>query len=235
MPLRVRDLCRQTLDFAIQARLLPAFERSGRFVEPAGLRSAHAYNVDIKRIAHYATARGPLYGSERSWERAYRLVQGFTRERRTLAHRRLPRLLGPFPELEPATVLAQIEAALLRLGFTTIDRNNASFSAAFTAEDSCRVEDLPEPYGKWLQIKRQRQRWTEKVELLIDLGCRVETEDTATGYDTFVGCRLSVPVPSLLLALDVELRDALLLPSPGPAAEAALRATATAALREFLG
>lgn len=235
MPPLLRRLCRETLDFAVAARLLPGFEPNGRFVEPAGLKSAHAYNSDLKRIAHYATLRGPLYADDRAWERAYRLVRAFTRASGTGASGRWQEgLLGPFHGLTPPAVLAGLEGAAARLGLTTVACNRAGFTAAFSAEDACRVEDLPEPYGKWLQSRRGRPRWQERVELALELQCRVASVEGPAGEATLVSVRLSAPAAPLVLALAEGLGAALFLPV-SVADDAALRQRATALLREALG
>jgi hypothetical protein len=239
MPIRTRELCHESLKFAITERLLPGFKKSGRYIVQREFKGGHTIDQDIKIIAHYAAAEGPLFADERAWRQAKDLVAAFTRKEASGFNRRkwpLPRLFGPVDGIAPGDLLAQSEAALLRFGFVTIDRNDRSFTAAFSSADSCTVMDLPEPYGKWLQWEG-KPRWKQDIELEVDLRCQFFSEDAQGGspdaFESFVSVEVSALAAPLFVVLERELAGLLHIERiTGTDDPAKFRQRLTAALRK---
>lgn len=206
---RVRDLCAQALAFAQQARALPRYVASGRFTPaPGGHRSRFALDEEFLLLAHYQACEGALYRSEADWERAYRLVGGFIRPRRGMVARSawsLPGVLGPCPGFAPSYLLDQAQAALLRLGFAPRDHNPEAFSTVMVMTDACKVMDLPEPYGKWLQAKRGCPRWREEVDL--ELVARCDVSACAADHEEEESAVASLQLSALALTLPLALHE----------------------------
>jgi hypothetical protein len=176
--LRVKQLCIESLEFLVRNGLLKGYERSGRWREPAGPQHRLGVGKDAAVLHHYAGARGPLYRDAEQWRQAYQVIRGFTTKGRQPldgASWTLTRLLGPL-DVSPRDLLSHLVSALQRHGFQCLDRSDVSAMAAFRMEDSCSTMDLPEPYGKWLQLKHQRANWNDKLDLLVQLRCRIFSE-----------------------------------------------------------
>jgi hypothetical protein len=127
-----------------------------------------------EKLLWYAKLEGPLYADASSWRAAYRLVDSFRQGQ--------PARLRSHLALDEAFVLAatplQDMHRFLPTAFAAIDfRNLASDAAAqtarFASEQSSQVEELPEPYGKWLQLKQQSPKWDRPAQLRVEVECRL--------------------------------------------------------------
>jgi hypothetical protein len=193
MRFRVRDLCRESVDFAIRERLLSEYQPSGRFLEHKGFRSSHMIGEEIKLIAHYEPLEGPLYEQREEWNKAYGLVAGFTQEEASRFDRKpwtLPRLYGPIAGILPGDVLNQLQATVVRHGFATVDMNDRSY-----------------------QHQRHKPRWKQEVSLTVELRTRVFSQDLPAGAEaefvTFVDFQISSLAAPLFLSIEKELSSLL--------------------------
>ena len=212
--MRVQDLCKAAIDWLVEAGVLDVYEESGKFVEPLGGKGKFALDRDQRLLTHYAVCSGSLYTDERRWRRAYQMIHMFTAAGLAQRNRRTWKLASPFGPLEaipPAEALVQLQSAFVRAGFQMTDQNDATGSAVFRTEDTGRVIDLPEPYGKWFQHRERRPRWDEPLDLAIEVHCRVLSRVQSPGphatsaYATVIDIELSGLAPSLVLDLQSHL------------------------------
>src|SRR5215510_11439921 len=106
----------------------------------------------------------------------YRLIRSFTASGAARMHQdgwQLDQCYGNFGELDGRDLFQQLTSAFLRCGFRLVDSNDVHRSAQFELTESCNVMSLPEPYGKWLQLKEQRPRWKMPAELKVIARCVV--------------------------------------------------------------
>ena len=204
--LRARDYCQQTLDYAVDKGLLPTFQKLGRYLQP-NAKGRALLDPRSLEIVHYAARRGPLYRDERAWQRAHDLVAAFVRPRRgrhTVNWWQLDEFVAF--DLKPVDLLRYIDSAMTSEGFEARDRNDAAFSSTYLLADTCKVADLPEPYGKWLQ-QQGRPRWRDEVELT--LLARFQTESRqlrGLGKGSTAHLHLSAAAPQMPLLLRERLR-----------------------------
>ncbi len=226
--LQTRDLCRRSLEWTIQRAVLPDYHRTGKYRAPADPPHRLNFGKETWMLAHYADWRGPLYQNEALWRRSFTFVDGFSQKNLSLSNDRawrLPRIFGSFGNVEPANVLAQVKSGLLRQGFIDADVDERSFTAVFRHSDSCETMDLPEPYGKWLQRRKGRMPWKDRLNLCVEAHCRVHGQPRLIppyGNRSYLDLTLSAPAAVVLPPLREQLANVLrttVLLNPGSAAE----------------
>lgn len=206
----VKQWSQASLRLLVDEGLLEGYVDSGKFTRPRITRPI--VPEEARRLAHYRPCEGPLYQDEAAWQAAYRLVKSFVAsgagggERLTLRS-----LYGRIPE-EIDVVFGRLPQVLQRLGFSTTE-DKASRTVRFEASGQAKVADLPEPYGKWLQIKEGRPRWDEPAELELRGACRLRDLGQ---LETALDLELSAFAFALLDDLRLGLSDALHLAAPLP-------------------
>lgn len=201
---RTRDLCRQSLVYLTKNSLLPSYLESGPFRKRVH-HGRPVFRPEQLMLAHYCLAEGALYSDLRDWKFAFDLVRSFSvggASRQRQSGWTLERCFGSFGQLEPRDLYRHLLSAWARSGFTARDANESRLSAQFELQDSCKVTQLPEPYGKWLHIQEGLPRWDDPVELKAAVECRVWTKVEPQGsprkYQTFVDMNLSTLMPTLV-------------------------------------
>jgi hypothetical protein len=204
--LRTRDLCRQTLDYTVDRGLLPKYDKVGRYRQP-NAKGRNLFDAQSMEIVHYAARRGPLYRDVRAWQRAHDVVAAFVRPRRgrgAVNWWQLDEFVAF--DLMPVELLGQIDSAMTSVGFEARDRNDAAFSSTYILADTCKVADLPEPYGKWLQ-HQGRPRWRDDVDLTLVAEIHTESRQLrGLGDGASAHLRLSAATPHVPLLLRERLR-----------------------------
>ena len=214
--MRVRDMLRASFEAAIQAGRIADYRSSGRFDRPE--RFGAVFRSSERRVAHYASAEGPLYRDIAAWQRAFRFVHAFTAGEAARATGdppcRLDRCFGSFGATDPRDALHCVAAAMEAAGMKRLAADETSSEALFEATDSTRLESLPEPYGKWLMLRQGQLRWEKPVSLRLVARCRLG--QTYAGVrpreawpETYLALALSAPAVSLVDALEVALRPRL--------------------------
>jgi hypothetical protein len=240
MPLRTRDWCKSTLDYLIKEDLLPSYVVSGRYQPPEGQPHRLALSPEAKTLLHYSQCEGPLYEAETDWRRAYQLVRSFSAAGRSerASQWLLQNPFKAFQKVNAGDLLDQVSSAFLREGFRCLDRHDATMSAVFRLEDSCKVIDLPEPYGKWLQLKQAKPRWNASTTLVLDVRCRVYARARAEHegeFESLLDFTLSTIALPLVLMLRRELGESLDAPQlTAKDEQARMRAEARDAIVETL-
>jgi hypothetical protein len=166
--------CNQTVDFLVKHGLFRTFERDGPYTPPHTL-SQPLFNKDQMTVMHHANLRGPLYADASGWQLAYRLVKSFCRSGAHDGFCRFDDALGKV-EAPLDHVMGELPGAFARLGFNLA---GPAFpdgrKALFRATEGSRTDDLPEPYGKWLQHKKLDARWGKPVELEVQMLCTLSS------------------------------------------------------------
>jgi hypothetical protein len=166
------DLCRATLQDLIGRHWLATYKHTGKFQPPG--RDRAPVPKELAKLLWYARLDGPLYRDETRWRAAYRLVDSFRQGRSAKlgSSIRLDDVFGPIAApLED--VHRFLSTAFASLDFKCRSNDAAAQTAQFSSEHSCKVEDLPEPYGKWLQIRRQKPAWDQPAQLRLRADCRL--------------------------------------------------------------
>jgi hypothetical protein len=198
--MRVRDIVRLSFDQAIEAGLLPPYERRGRFVPPL-TRHNPTWRPEQVELVHYGGLPTGLYADLDAWRRAVGFVRAFTAGaagRGGLAWR-IEGWGGSFGEVPAPDVLQHVSFALGACGLRASSPNPITSTGYFEATDAPTVSALPEPYGRWLQEQEGQLRWKEKVELR--LAARVRARVALRGDGRFAGFAdldLSAPAIALL-------------------------------------
>lgn len=232
MPLDARGLCQDSLQDLIRRSRLKSYENSGKFMKP---RVRHSIiPPELGLIAHYSVAEGPLYEDESQWEFAYRLVHSFTqRGRRNLQSQfTLRDPFGPFQGVQVDDLMSQLPHIFEQCGFRGHQPSRLARSAVFLSTGSCKVEQLPEPYGKWLQIQQRKPRWDRPVELEMEAVCNVSAP---TKYATRLDLTVSTLAMPLLELLAEKLGRLLGAAIPAPSFAYVLEEIGRAKGTEFLG
>ena len=220
----MREHCRSALALAVEERNLKPYAESGPYAAPRG-RDRYALDERAGILVHYADCRGPLYRDDANWKRAYDLVRSFTRGADDAFEYpwTVDGLGGLFTGIGPAALLDAAETTMLALGFERTARSDAASVAYFALHDSCRATDLPEPYGKWQQHKRQVPRWDQNVSLELSGSCTVKVvgRERDGDLEMVLDLGLSSLAPSIPFALAgglgrLLLRDDLLETRRGP-------------------
>ncbi len=232
MPLDTRGLCQESLQDLIRRGRLKSYENSGKFIKP---RVRHSIvPPELGLIAHYSVAEGPLYEDESQWEFAYRLVYSFTqRGRRNLQSQfTLHDPFGTFQGVQVDDLMSQLPHIFEQCGFRGYQPSRLARSAAFVSTGSCKVEQLPEPYGKWLQIQQRKPRWDRPVELEMEAVCNLSAP---TKYVTRLDLTVSTLAMPLLELLAEKLGRLLGAAIPAPSFAYVLGEIGRAKGTEFLG
>jgi hypothetical protein len=166
-----RTICDLSFNYLIRHQLLPSYEKSGRF-QVGPTRQRPLFRPEERKAAHYASLRGQLYQSLPQWRQAYQLIRSFTKKGREGSAFRLPRLWGALP-VHVNDLFEQLPHAFAALGFECQTKTAVGRTALFRLSESCRVEHLPEPYGKWQQHPMQRPQWDRPAELQIEARCQL--------------------------------------------------------------
>jgi hypothetical protein len=206
---RGRDLCRQSLAYLIDHGFLSEYVESGRFVPPPP-RARAIFSPEQLMLSHYAQKEGILYWFAAQWELAFKLVRSFTAGAAVRGQQnrwQLEQCYGSFGDLDVQALFQHVTSAFVWCGFRTTDTNDVHRSAQFELTDTCNVMSLPEPYGKWLQLKEGRPQWKMPVELKVVARCAVQREFTTR--QTFLHLELSTLAAPLIMALANELADLL--------------------------
>ena len=177
----IHDIAKASLDWLAEADLLPRHRESGTFTPRVSGSQSFVVGEPQQVLMHYAQLAGPLYSNLTAWGQARRVVAGFiadTRESPSWTPQS-PFITGN--RLLPSEVLDQATSALAGLGLSLIDRNNHRGSALFRAEETCRILDLPEPYGKWFQHRDSKPCWADTQVLRLDVRCTIATLRTGPG------------------------------------------------------
>ena len=232
MPLDARSLCQDSLQDLIQRGLLKSYENSGKFIKP---RVRHSViPLELGLIAHYSVAEGPLYEDESQWEFAYRLVHSFTQRGRRNVQSQfiLHDPFGPFQGVQVDDLMSQLPHIFEQCGFRGHQPSRLARSAAFVSTGSCKVEQLPEPYGKWLQIQQRKPRWDRPVELEMEAVCNLSAP---AKYVTRLDLTVSTLAMPLLELLAENLGRLLGAAIPAPSLAYVLGEIGRAKGTEFLG
>lgn len=232
MPLDTRSLCQDSLQDLIRCGRLKSYENSGKFIKP---RVRHSIvPPELGLIAHYSVAEGPLYEDESQWEFAYRWVHSFTqRGRRNVQSQfTLHDPFGPFQGVQVDDLMSQLPHIFEQCGFRGHQPSRLARSAVFVSTGSCKVEQLPEPYGKWLQIQQRKPRWDRPVELEMEAVCNLSAP---AKYVTRLDLTVSTLAMPLLELLAEKLGRLLGAAIPAPSFAYVLGEIGRAKGTEFLG
>jgi hypothetical protein len=167
------ELCRSTLAAMIRQKWLPTFKVSGRF-RPQG-RDRPGVPKDLAKLLWYARLEGALYQDALCWRVAYRAVDSFRQHRPEVLHSEMIEdevfgvLAAPLQDVQRFLV-----TAFSALDFRCMASDPATQTAWFSSQHSCTVEDLPEPYGKWVQIKQKSPKWEQPSQLSLQARCTLD-------------------------------------------------------------
>jgi hypothetical protein len=190
--------------------IFDSFVESGRFREPNRSAPKKIFSRDDRALAHYAACQGALYESREQWQAAFRFVESFTkkgRERHGGKGILLPTVFGAFGGVKPKTLFDKVCHGFNRRRFSCLDKDEVNLSAVFSLTEACKTLDLPEPYGKWLQLEMKRPQWSENdIDLEFEARARVYT---GAGGETYLDFTFSTFALPLLRDLGGELSAAL--------------------------
>lgn len=215
MPKTIQELCHETVDTFIDMGVLQPYERSGRFRAPK-VRNP-VLQPEQWEILHYADCAGPLYASDTDWDFAFRLVNSFSRrgQRGKSLECDFPRLFGEIPGTGAADLLDELPVAFSRIGFQTQQKSPVTRSAIFLAAGQVKMNKLPEPFGKYWQIKKGTPRWNEDMQLEVLADVRLhETPTPAVVLDLTLSTAALPVVGALAAALGRQLGMVLTAPEP---------------------
>jgi hypothetical protein len=216
--MRVRDIVRNSFDLLVETGALPAYQRRGRYA-PSIMRHNPVWRPEHLESTHYAAASGPLYEDDAAWRKAVDFVRAFTAARagRGTFPWRLPAWGGSFGEVPAEDLLHHLTSGFGAFGLRPASANTIAHTAWLEATDSAAVSALPEPYGRWLQLREARPRWREKVELRLAARTRARIAMRPDGrFDAFADIALSAPAVFVIENLASAL-DRRRLPAPGAA------------------
>jgi hypothetical protein len=201
--MRVRDIVRRSFDHLVSVGTLPTYERQPRYVPPPARHNA-PWRPDQLELLHYADTQGALYDDPTAWRAAVGFIRSFTSAAAGSARLEwhAAAFCGPFSNIPAAELLRHVSAAMLEFGLHSTSTNTTRRSASFEASDNPTVSALPEPYGKWLQIREERPRWKEPValQLIVRVCCRVVPHVDGR-IDGYVDLQMSAPAIALLQSL----------------------------------
>jgi hypothetical protein len=205
--MRVRDIVRNSLEQLVTDGTLPAYQHDG-FYKPAPRRDAMPWRPDQLELLHHAVARGPLYHDSAAWRAAVDFVKAFAASTaaRGEPRWRIDAFCGAFADIPADDLLHQVTAALASCGLSCVGSNTITRTAYFEATDTPKVSALPEPYGKWFQIREDTPRWQEPVALRLIAQTHTRIVLRPDGrFDGYVDMRISAPALSLLPAVATRL------------------------------
>jgi len=195
-PAQVKAVAGETIDRCIGEGWLPGYESTGKFKPPrhkSPLVSASAWE-----LAHYAQRTGPLYRDERAWRFSYELIESFMSKGVTAGHftMDLPDVFGPLKGVQASWLSKDLQILFGQCGFSAGPAGAGGFDAVFHARGSATISDLPEPYGKWLQLREQSPRWSDKVELELSVHAKVDPHPRSG--EACLSLRLSTFAPTVV-------------------------------------
>lgn len=226
-PVQAKALVGETMDRCISEGWILPYERSGKF-RPPGHKSP-LISREAWELGHYARQSGPLYGSDQAWRTAYDLVESFLGKGVMAGShvKDLPNAFGPLKGVKASSLTQDLPMLFGQCGFSAGPAASGG-AGVFHARGQATIADLPEPYGKWLQMREQFARWNERVELEITIEARVDVHP-ASG-DACLSLRLSTFVPTVLerLALAIGQRYGVSAATPSTASLSAAPSPGTA-------
>jgi hypothetical protein len=198
--MRVRDIVRASFDRVIEAGILPPYEWRGRFVPPP-VRHNPTWRTEQVELIHYAGLDTGLYADLDAWRRAVAFIRAFTAG--SAGRGGLPWRIagwgGSFGEVPAPDVLQHVTLALGACGLRALPPNPITYTGYFEASDSPAISALPEPYGRWLQVREGQPRWNDKVELRLAARVRARVALRPDGrFDGFADLDLSAPAIALI-------------------------------------
>ncbi len=207
----LRTVTKSSLDWLVGAGLLPAYREGGAFVPAVSGVQSFALGEPQQMLMHYAPLDGRLYADLDAWRRATRVVAAFIADIRAAPPWTPQKPFLVFEPLRPSDALDQAHSALTRVGLALVDRNDRNGTALFRAEETCRVLDLPEPYGKWFQHREHKPCWGEPRPLRLDVKCAIEAQRQAPGAgmgDAYAAA-LTLEFSALAMPIAIEVHTAL--------------------------
>jgi len=202
---RARDLCRQSLEYLVARGLLSPYQLSGRFIKPLPRANA-VFRPEHLVLAHYSVADGPLYRDPGGWEQVYRLVRSFfaaSAAQMNSQRWKLDRCYGTFGDRDPLKLFRDLLSVFNQCGFRNADVKEPDLTAQLELTESVKVSSLPEPYGKWMQLRQGRPDWDGPVDLKVIARYRVYTEldPPSKQFQTFLDLELSTLAVPVVFAL----------------------------------
>jgi hypothetical protein len=217
-PAQAKAVVNETIDRCVSEGWLPRYERTGKFKPPR--HKSPIVSPAAWELAHYAQRSGPLYDDDRAWSFAYELIESFMFKGVTAGNftTDLPNVFGPLKGVQASWLSKDLQVLFGQCGFSAGPAAPGGFDAVFHARGSAAISDLPEPYGKWLQLREQSPRWSEKTELEISIQAKVDPHPKSG--EACLSLRLSTFAPTvverLALAIKQKYNVALAVPSLRP-------------------
>jgi|GEM_PF-4501070 len=186
-----KKLCQQTEEFLIAHKLLPSYVKSGRY-NPTISRHRSLFSPVEQKNLHYSGRNGLLYNNLSFWYFDYQLIRSFTLKGSTDSCLFLPDLYS-LP-VDADSLLKRLPSIFAQLNFRVVNIDNIGQHTTFELSDeSCKVEDLPEPYGKWLHHQLGRVEWDKPEPLKITISCQLFPKPDET-YLTLTLSALAIPL-----------------------------------------
>jgi hypothetical protein len=175
--IRLIDGVRQTTNFLTTHGLLLPYERTGRY-RPQMINSRPFLQREQMEALQKAELRGELYQSRHHWQMYYEITRSFLQRRRQGTACIFDGMFGELaaPLQDVADVLP---SAMALQNFQLINAAKSSRQFLFRASEQCSVEDLPEPYGNWLQHNKLDPRWQKNEQL--DLSMLIKLSSPKAG------------------------------------------------------
>jgi hypothetical protein len=161
-------LCNDTLSMITQWGWLGEFKPAGPY-RPLGL-SKPTIPEKLDRLLWYGDLTGPLYRNKRQHRAAYRLVHSFS-HKGALALGSSIRFRPMFDTLDAplADVMGILPTVFAIYGFKKEAGGPVVRNVLFRSEHSCPIEQLPEPYGKWLQHELADPKWEKPFNFQVNV------------------------------------------------------------------
>ncbi len=203
---QVKAVVNETIDHCVSKGWLPRYERTGKFKPPR--HKSPIVGAAAWELAHYAQRSGPLYDDDQAWRFAYELIESFMSKGVAAGgfETDIPNAFGPLKGVQASWLSKDLQLLFGQCGFSAGPSAPGGFDAVFHARGSAAISDLPEPYGKWLQLREQSPRWSERTELEIRVHAKVDPHPkSGEGY---LSIRLSTFAPTVVerLALAIKQR-----------------------------
>ena len=195
------EVCRESLDYAIAQGWIGKYERTGRFRQRG--RDTPGVPKELDKLLWYARLDGALYRDVKAWRAAWRLVDSF-RHGQSAKLGSVMTVRDAFGDIRAPLrdVHRFLSTAFAAIDFKMLASDVAAQSALFVCEQSARVEDLPEPYGKYQQLRLEKPKWDSPANLRIEVKCTLSTRGTDA---CAVDVQLSTFAPSALSHLACEI------------------------------
>ena len=185
--------CGATVDFLVKRKLISSFETDGQWIAPEST-SRPLVDNDHMLILHHLPLKGELYGYFGGWGFVYNFVKSFTRAGRQNTSCLFDTVFGPLG-VPLDRVIDEIPLAFAQLGFElkgapSPDKRRVLFGRA----EQSNVDDLPEPYGKWLQHKENNPKWGKPVELEVQFLCRFSSPEEGVTHIDIEASTFALPI-----------------------------------------